>query len=205
MGTETWWSHVVQNTISPVLKAANIKESRVFPGLSNALIHHFSSDKAYTLHNDARKVLHAIQKLKLRNDHTAVGIISNSDHRLITILRSLGLKLSAPEVSMSSTQDFNFVLLSYDTGKPKPQTDMFCMAEELYATKLGSLPGNKLYIGDDFKKDATAAAKAGWDCILIDRDNSQAHHFDSSNRIQVNGAIIERVTSLWPMSSSLWP
>jgi FMN phosphatase YigB (HAD superfamily) len=203
MKPETWWSHVVKTTIFPSLKAANIDESQVFPGLSDVLIHHFSSDAAYALHSDARHVLQTIQTLKTYD--TGVGIISNSDHRLISILKSLGLRLPGQNESISPQQDFNFLFLSYDTAKPKPASDMFHLAEEFYLSRFNRHPGTKLYIGDDFRKDAMAATKAGWNCILVDRDNTQGHHFDSSNITKFNGATVERVSSLWPMSSSLWP
>jgi FMN phosphatase YigB (HAD superfamily) len=208
MKTETWWSHVVKTSIYPSLKAANIDESQVFPGLSDSLIHHFSSSAAYALHSDAERVLSTIQALKTDdppNHRTGVGIISNSDHRLVSILKSLGLHLIGPGETPSPLQDFNFLLLSYDTAKPKPAPDMFRRAEQFYISNFGGKPGSKLYIGDDFNKDAMAATKAGWNCILVDRDNTQACYFDSSNITEANGATIERVTSLWPMKSSLWP
>jgi FMN phosphatase YigB (HAD superfamily) len=148
-------------------------------------------------------VLRILQTLKTYD--TGVGIISNSDHRLISILKSLGLRLPAQHESISPQQDFNFLFLSYDTAKPKPAPDMFRLAEEFYHSRFGRHPGSRLYVGDDFNKDAMAATKAGWNCILVDRDDTQGHHFDSSNITVVNGAKVERVTSLWPMSSSLWP
>ena len=57
------------------------------PTLLPALIHRFSSDEGYVLHDD---VLPCLETLKTRKD-IKLGVVSNSDPRTMQVLDSLGI------------------------------------------------------------------------------------------------------------------
>lgn len=100
-----------------------------------------------------------------------VGIITNSDNRVPSILSNFGLKVGLrrhgndSQASVKAEDDINFVMLSYDVGFEKPDSKIFDAAKQL-------VPGQErfLHIGDDLQKDYYAAKRAGWEGLLLDRD-----------------------------------
>lgn len=120
-------------------------------------------------------------------DKTIVGVISNSDDRVPSVLESFGLKVGPRRVGTSeerNTQaklddDIDFVILSYDVGFEKPDRRMFDAATQVFQNMHAGTPGNdgsvsdhgyhKLYIGDSLEHDYFGAKEAGWDAVLLDR------------------------------------
>jgi FMN phosphatase YigB (HAD superfamily) len=229
---QTWWSQIIDSTLFPVLSDLNIPEDvirkTILPDLSQQLLRHFSSKKGYSIHEDSANVLETIRNLR-DNDkpgsRTIVGVVSNSDPRVGGILRSFGLNVSSTTPNNISTRlkpyysddHIDFLVLSYDIGFEKPSPEMFKAAENVARDILppseAQDPISKLYVGDDLEKDSHAAAKLGWDSILIDRHEKYGKDFSGldqilhipTNEIQQNTRI-QRVSNLWPMdSSSLWP
>lgn len=105
-----------------------------------------------------------------------VGVITNSDDRVPSILSSLGLQVGLwrhgcnSQASFKAEDDINFVILSYDVGFEKPDSEIFDTTKQM-------VPGRArfLHIGDDLQNDFFAAKRAGWEGILLDREveNSQ--------------------------------
>lgn len=120
-----------------------------------------------------------LKSLKANNqyDHTVIGLISNSDFRVISVLRSLGVAIkSYPPMKIEDELDgengtIDFVTLSYDVGVEKPQQRIFEAAFEEAKRKTSGGEGHewvKVHIGDDMEKDVLAAQGAGWAGVLWD-------------------------------------
>ena len=104
---------------------------------------------------------------------TAVGIISNSDDRVSSILESFGLGVSSRRYSpgierdvliRQDTNDFDFLTLSYDVGVAKPDRRIFDAARLCAATPNARPAVEHVYmhVGDDPVEDYHAAEHAGW-------------------------------------------
>jgi putative hydrolase of the HAD superfamily len=91
---------------------------------------------------------------KLRRRGVALGVISNWDSRLPTILENVGL-----------ARHFDFVLASAAVGSAKPDAGIF--REALRAS--GVAAAAACHIGDEYDRDYLGARHAGIDAILVDR------------------------------------
>ena len=99
-----------------------------------------------------------------------VGVITNSDDRVPSILSSFGLQVglwrhgNGSRASLKAEDDIDFVMLSYDVGFEKPDPKIFDATKQM-------LPGQErfLHVGDDLQKDYLGATRAGWEGILLDR------------------------------------
>lgn len=132
--------------------------------LSQRLIDHFSSSDAYVLFDDVIPVLEKLKEKQVR----IVGA-SNSDHRVFSVMKSLGISLYFPESS---------VFLSYDLGVNKPNRQFFQTISKQYYSKdsqgtdsptMTEFLENAWHIGDHYDKDFVGAVKAGWNGVLLDR------------------------------------
>ena len=117
-----------------------------------------------------------------------IGIITNSDDRVPSILSSLGLQVGLwrhgynSQVSFKEEDDINFVVMSYEVGFEKPDSKIFNTTKQM-------MPGREryLHVGDDLQKDYHAAKQAGWEGILLDRE---------AKTKQEDSEPITRITSL---------
>lgn len=130
------------------------------------LLDHFKSSEAYVLYDDVVPVLETLRQRNVR-----VVASSNSDHRALAILASLG-------VGHYFGDNVN---LSYDIGHAKPSRAFFRAVSDKYyrrARARGLLLGMGEYlervwhVGDHYEKDFVGAVKAGWNGVLLDRQRS---------------------------------
>ena len=91
---------------------------------------------------------------KLRKSGITLGIISNWDSRLHTILKSTNL-----------ADSFDFILASSEVGSAKPDKKIFIEA----LRRSGVSSKEACHIGDEPHADIQGASNAGIDAILIDR------------------------------------
>lgn len=119
------------------------------------LIKHFSSSSAYELHEGSVQLLEKICSKPIK-----VGIISNSDDRLESILLQLGIR-----------HYFDFVVTSYSVRNAKPNPVIFQVALDSAGTNVS--PAEALHIGDDLKRDYLAAKACGWNSILVSSNHQQ--------------------------------
>lgn len=120
-----------------------------------------------------------IQAIRESDNPGIMGIVTNSDDRVPSILRSLGLqtqKLRYPTYSESG-EDFAFTAMSYDIGFEKPDKRIFAAAELLAFSGPGGPTTEweleqwtRVHIGDDYEADVVGARNAGWKAVLIDRE-----------------------------------
>lgn len=122
-------------------------------------------------------------------DQLVVGVITNSDDRIPSILSSLGLSVSPLRYGAefetsnlkSNTFDVDFHCMSYDVGVEKPDKRIFSAAELMLSQIISARSGRsldearsetetwqKVYVGDDYSKDVVGSANAGWNPVLLD-------------------------------------
>lgn len=93
MTTQAWWDNVIYGAFTPLCQGQQIPTS-----LGPTLFNHFSSREAYDLYPDIIPFFHNIRKLRERYTDSEgpailVGVITNSDNRVTSILKSLGLQV----------------------------------------------------------------------------------------------------------------
>ncbi|KAL2169259.1 hypothetical protein VTG60DRAFT_6339 [Thermothelomyces hinnuleus] len=192
MGALKWWTNVITQTFQPL-----IGEGTELPnGLAPKLWHRFSSGEGYSLSPGVASLLRSLrqrqQERRPKPSRLIVGVITNSDDRVPSILSSLGLHVSplrfgAPLNSArggpSEHYDVDLHCMSYDVGVTKPDRRIFDAAEEMAvqlvmaqeAAEHGrdveraqpALPWLKLYVGDEYEKDVVGARGAGWNPIFV--------------------------------------
>ena len=96
---------------------------------------------------------------RLRERQIELGIISNFDSRLFTVLRGLGIAELFATVTISSLAH---------AAKPSPK--IFQLALEKHALD----PEEALYVGDSVHDDVEGAAKVGLRAVLLDRQGKHA-------------------------------
>lgn len=158
------------------------------------LLTHFSSAAGYTLYPDVLPFFKSLRQIKVAShgdlvwSKPIIGVITNSDDRVPSILSSLGLQVGLWrhgtdfQASFNAEDDINFVMLSYDVGFEKPDSEIFDTTKQM-------VPGQErlLHIGDDLQNDYYAAKQAGWEGLLLDRK--------AQNR-QENSGPVPRITDL---------
>jgi len=154
---EKWWTEVIERTFPRHYHPLP-------PSLAPALLRQFSSDRGYALHEDVHSLFRKLSVSPVLSGSpfasTMVGLISNTDPRVSSVLTSLGV-----------ARHFQMHLYSYDIGHEKPEKEIFDLAKE-YATE-GSPPGTEwtyIHVGDDLVEDYYGAQQAGWKAVLVDRE-----------------------------------
>ena len=90
----------------------------------------------------------------LKEKGLTLGLISNVDQDMTTILEKLGLTLW-----------LEIIVTSLDTGSGKPDPEIFLEALQ----RAGVQPTEALYVGDQYQLDVVGANRAGMKGILLDR------------------------------------
>ena len=162
--------------------------------LSDQLWQVFSSSKGYRLEQTAGGLFEALQALKLGNETgkvpIKVGVITNSDPRVPTILADLGLRVRPlrcnadqdatklpilklnEDTDLDDRVDIDFVVMSYDVKYEKPATQIFDAALELNGFGPKHIQTGEvqcIHVGDSEVEDHRAALKSGWQSILFDK------------------------------------
>lgn len=91
---------------------------------------------------------------RLKAQGVELGIISNFDSRLFSIMRGLGIE-----------QAFDTVTISSLAQAAKPAPKIFQLALEKHAVD----PEEALHVGDSLRDDVEGATKAGLHAVLLDR------------------------------------
>jgi ribonucleotide monophosphatase NagD (HAD superfamily) len=189
---------VIFATFQPLIRPGQLLPSELAP----KLLHRFSSGNGYCLMGDDLPTL--IGTIKSRGtrqlfDRVVVGVITNSDDRVPTILSSLGMNVSplrygSPDISLAadarSRNHIDFNCMSYDVGIEKPDRLIFDAAESMAseilhagngledehtaATKT-TPPLLKIFVGDEFEKDVLGALGAGWHAVQLHDGHDDGH------------------------------
>ena len=96
---------------------------------------------------------------ELRARGYLLGVLSNWDGRLHTVLAETGLR-----------PFFHAVVISSEAGAEKPDAGIFRAAEAALRTR----PDECLHVGDSRQHDVVGAQAAGWRVLLVRHDGSPA-------------------------------
>jgi putative hydrolase of the HAD superfamily len=95
---------------------------------------------------------------QLKAQGVELGIISNFDSRLFSVMRGLGIE-----------QAFDTVTISSLAQAAKPAPKIFRLALDKHAVD----PEEALHVGDSLRDDVEGAEKAGLHAVLLDRQGRQ--------------------------------
>lgn len=175
LGWKNWWKTIVYNVFRDQYDSVS---KDTLNKVADSLISCYGTSKCWY------KYPGTIDLLKfLRERNVILGVISNFDQRLESILKDTEIH-----------QYFTFVLTSYDFGMEKPNLPIFEEALRLvkYIEKHEILPQEAIHIGDRIDNDYFGAKNAGWNALLIKHDNevvdeskvSKEDIFTSLNELQ---------------------
>lgn len=140
-----WWRELVARVLHECEANAT---PNVFNAYFDELYAHFAKLGVWELYPDVKSTL-----TQLCETHR-LGIISNFDRRLYSVLRMLGI-----------AEYFDAVILSSETGADKPDPRIFQIA----LARLNAQPHEALHIGDDPIHDWQGAASAGMPIFQLHR------------------------------------
>ncbi|KAI1974556.1 hypothetical protein LOZ53_002756 [Ophidiomyces ophidiicola] len=216
---KVWWESVICDFFAAVMGKAIVPQD-LPEGLTDSLYTTFAGPKGYQLYEDVPpffewlkswKIARSVQlypagnRLNTDFDRVIVGVISNADNRIMTVLNSLRLRVGIPleddlerphpHKQPERKADIDFVLTSYEAGCEKPDKAIFDLAVK-YANRYIQASGDNNYIfpgpadkcihvGDDFHDDHLGAVRAGWTGILLLRngENSPVNVPDTATQI----------------------
>jgi putative hydrolase of the HAD superfamily len=139
----SWWSRLVKLTLSSA--GYQIEPYEYY---FDQVYREFAKPGIWALQEDTIPVLQNLKQRGIR-----LGIISNFDCRLYTILDLLGL-----------THFFEHILISTQVGADKPSRRIFDAAVGRFAVQ----PFQILHVGDEAVADGEGATNAGLQSLVID-------------------------------------
>ncbi len=147
-----WWQKIAIETFEAV---GVLEEFTDFSQFFQDLYQHFATAEPWFVYPDVKP---ALKRWRKRN--ILLGVLSNFDSRLYSVLDALEL-----------TQFFTSVTISTEVGAAKPDFKIFnwILAECYYCV----LPEDICHIGDSFQADYQGAKAAGLEAILINRNSSK--------------------------------
>ncbi|MFQ5670197.1 MAG: HAD-IA family hydrolase [Acidobacteriota bacterium] len=145
--TREWWRGIVFQ----VLREVGFQGDR--EACFDACHKAFGKPSAWRIYDDVFPALE-----ELRHRRASMGILSNWDYRLPSLLAGLGL-----------VQYFEPILVSSLEGMRKPDPAFFKLAIQ----RAGVAPGAILHVGDQLALDLEPARRMGMQACLIDRTRSK--------------------------------
>jgi len=162
-----WWKDVVHR----VFAEAGMVEN--FDQFFEEVYDHFRDSRGWRLFPETREVLEEIKRNQLK-----IGVISNFDSRLHSVMNDLGIRAY-----------FDSVTISSETGYAKPQPEIFMAAIRSLAVP----PNRILFAGDSLLDDFQAGQNVGLDAFLLDRSGRYAG-IQSVRRIQTLRDLLPKLT-----------
>lgn len=141
-----WWQKIAYATFS---RAEVINQFKDFSAFFAELYEYFATFKPWYVYQDVIPAL-----IHWQDQGIELGIISNFDTRLNTVLAELGL-----------TEFFDSVTISSIVGAAKPDKQVFWSALE----KHQCTPSEAWHIGDSLEEDYQGAVAVGIEAFLIER------------------------------------
>lgn len=154
LGWKDWWRTIVHNVFRE--QHASVSTDTL-DKVADSLIRCYSTSRCYHKYPGTVDLLNS-----LREKNIVMGVISNFDQRLESILKDFQIR-----------QYFAFVLTSYDFGMEKPSLPIFEEALRLtrHLRTEEILPQEAMHIGDGVNNDYFGAKSAGWNALLIKHDS----------------------------------
>jgi putative hydrolase of the HAD superfamily len=167
-GQKQWWKDIVYRVFSDVGMVENFDE------FFDQVYDQFRDSQGWMLFPETLNVLTRLKRLGLK-----LGIISNFDTRIYSVVKSLGID-----------KFFDAITISSEAGYSKPHPQIFKTAVEA----LGLRPSSVLMVGDSLRDDIEPALQAGLRALLIDRNSRYADR-SPVPRITSLDEVIPKVTS----------
>lgn len=172
-----WWSLLIKNVFHP---------EKASKDMIDEILTRFEGQEAYMVYPDVLKFL---LDVRLKYPDVILGIISNTDPIVDTLLKNLGL------------HDFfdGHIYLSYDIGSKKPSKQIFDYAvrdicskhpELLEKVTLEELKAHCWHCGDEATNDLHGAVDAGWNGVLIDRTNKYGYLSNSFQNVSRSADVL---------------
>ncbi|XP_053724206.1 haloacid dehalogenase-like hydrolase domain-containing protein 3 [Synchiropus splendidus] len=156
---EVWWKGVVRDTFSH----CRVQDPVLLDSLADSLYHNFCRAENWEVFPDSAAALESCASLGLE-----LGVVSNFDRRLETILDTCGL-----------LSHFRFLLTSEEAGVAKPNTSIFEQALQ----RCGVPAASVVHIGDHYEKDYVASRSLGIHGLLLDRSKEHTHDVPREHRL----------------------
>lgn len=154
-----WWQAVARRAFEEVGVLANFRN---FEQFFHILFDYFATPEPWFVYPDVPQAL-----TKWQQQGISLGVISNFDSRLHTVLRVLGLK-----------DYFSSVTISTEIGAAKPNTQVFAAAVAKH-----QIPQNMVWhIGDSWRDDYEGAEQAGLTGIWLNRKGDQGNISQAVNK-----------------------
>ena len=162
-----WWKDVVQRVFNDVGMVQN------FDRFFDEVYEKFRDAQGWVLFPETLEVLE-----ELKSRHFKLGVISNFDSRIYSVMDSLGIR-----------SFFDAITLSSETGYCKPDHEIFDAA----VAAIGLPASEILFVGDSLEDDVEAGLRAGLRAVLIDRTgrHSARHHLEQIASLK---EILDKVT-----------
>jgi putative hydrolase of the HAD superfamily len=141
-----WWQEINRQTFTAAGAWAQFAD---FDAFFQELYAYFTTAAAWVIYPD---VIPALERWT--RSHLKLGILSNFDSRLYTVLEVLDL-----------AKYFSTVTISTEVSAAKPQSKIFITALEKYHCP----PHLAWHIGDSFEEDYQGAKSVGLNAIWLDR------------------------------------
>jgi putative hydrolase of the HAD superfamily len=152
---KNWWKDVVHRVFTDVGMVSN------FDRFFDEVYEQFRDGRGWRLFPETLEVLEELRRLQYK-----LGVISNFDSRVYSVMESLRI-----------LSYFDSITISSETGYAKPHPEIFKAA-----IRAAGVPGNRiLFVGDNLADDVQAGAAAGLHTILIDRRG----RYSGSDRVPV--------------------
>ncbi len=149
---KNWWKDIVHRVFSDVGMV------RDFDRFFEQVYDSFRDSQNWRLFPETQSVL---QELKSRG--LKLGIVSNFDDRIYSVMRSLDILAF-----------FDVVTISSEAGYCKPDVRIF----ETAVRAMSVPPAAILFVGDSLHDDVEAGLQAGLQAVLVDRNG---HHASANN------------------------
>jgi putative hydrolase of the HAD superfamily len=162
-----WWKDVVHRVFSDVGMV------RDFDRFFDEVYEKFRGAQGWHLFAETREVLEELRRKSLK-----LGVISNFDSRLYSVLNDLNIR-----------KYFDSVTISSETGYAKPQPEIF----EAAVQAIGVPAERILFAGDSLVDDYQAGRNAGLEAFLVDRSGRYAE-MKSVHRIQTLRDLLPKLT-----------
>ncbi|GAV46791.1 hypothetical protein ZYGR_0A03870 [Zygosaccharomyces rouxii] len=163
-----WWCLLIQGVFQPLSPPREMVDE---------ILTRFEGSGAYEVLPDVKSFL---QKVKSQYPDVIMGIVSNTDPVMYTLLKNIGLY-----------EYFQgHIYLSYDLEVKKPGKEIFERALEDIVNKnpelkrISNLASRCWHIGDEEVNDMLAASNVGWNGILLDRVNKYGYLSESFDKVQ---------------------
>jgi len=147
-GATSWWSEVISRTALGAGADPQAVE-RHLDTIVPSLMKRFSSREGYSLFDDSLETLRSLRAIGVRT-----GLISNSDARIVDVLKDLGI-----------SEYLSPILISEVECVEKPSISIFLAA----CARGGATQPETLHVGDDFRDDYIGADNAGLHALLLRR------------------------------------